>query len=277
MSNLAYKTAGLTRPEFKSGEVAQTGVFAYQSGMSDIAETERNDVVEEAEGGRRRGHLHLEAAARLRTMILAGELPPGARLREEPLCEQLGVSRTPVREAFRTLAAEGLVELLPNRSVVVAELQAPDIEHLYRVFGTLEGLAAELACTRVTEAQLAEIGRLLSRMVDLHQKGERAPYLEINQKIHRMVIDIAANPVLTSTWQSLAPRVERARALANLDPGRWTAALFEHSKMFAALAARDGELLARLTREHFMNGLPYVSGHPDQPQKAAPRRNKAAR
>jgi DNA-binding GntR family transcriptional regulator len=237
--------------------------------MSDIAETDASEATEEAEGGRRRGHLHLEAAAKLRRMILAGELPPGARLREVQLCEQLGVSRTPVREAFRTLAAEGLVELLPNRSVVVAELQAPDIEHLFRVFGTLEGLAAELACERVTEAQLAEMGRLLSRMVDLHQKGERAAYLTINQQIHRMVFDIAANPVLTATWQSLVPRVERARALANLDPGRWTAALFEHSKMFAALAARDGELLSRLTREHFMNGLPYVIARVAEP--AAPR------
>lgn len=233
--------------------------------MSDIAETDPIEVADEAEGGRRRGHLHLKAAARLRTMILTGELPPGERLREVQLCEQLGVSRTPVREAFRTLAAEGLVELLPNRSVVVSELQAPDIEHLFRVFGTLEGLAAELACARVTETQLAEMGRLLSRMVDLHQKGERAAYLTINQQIHRMVIDMAGNPVLTATWQSLVPRVERARALANLDPGRWTAALFEHSKMFAALAARDGELLSRLTLEHFMNGLPYVTGHVAEP------------
>lgn len=232
------------------------------------------ELAGEGDGGRRRGHLHLEAAARLREMILTGELPPGARLREMQLCEQLGVSRTPVREAFRTLAAEGLVELLPNRSVLVAQLQAPDIEHLFLVFGTLEGLAAELACARVRETQLAAMGRLLSRMVDLHQKGERATYLTINQQIHRMVVDIAANPVLTATWQSLAPRVERARALANLDPGRWTAALFEHSKMFAALAARDGELLSRLTREHFMNGLPYVTGHVADPatSKGSPRK-----
>ena len=104
-------------------------------------------------------------------------------------------------------------------------------------------------------------------MVDLHQKGGRRAYLEINQRIHRRVVEIAANPVLTSVWQSLVPRVERARAMPNLDPNRWTAALFEHSKMFAALAARDGRLLAQLTREHFLNGLPYVSGHPEPPAK----------
>jgi DNA-binding GntR family transcriptional regulator len=209
-------------------------------------------------GGRRKGHLHTEAAARLRSMILSGELPPGARLRELQLCEQLGVSRTPVREALRTLAAEGLVDLLPNRSVLVSQLHAPDLEHLFVVFGAVEGLAAELACERITEAEIAEIGRLLAEMVDYHTRKERAPYMRLNQQIHRRTVEIAANPVLYSVWQSLVPRVERARALANLDTGRWTGALFEHTKMFTVLAARDGKLLNQLTREHFVNSLPFL-------------------
>jgi len=211
------------------------------------------------QSGRRKGHLHTRAAEELRSKILSGELEPGTRLREVQLCEQLGVSRTPVREAFRTLAAEGLVELLPNRSVIVSELHTPDIEHLFLVFGMIEGLAAELACQNITDDELAEIGRLLADMVDHHARQERGPYMELNQRIHRRTVEIAANPVLFSVWQSLVPRVERARALANLDRDRWTGALFEHSKMFTALAARDGEQLARLTREHFVNSLPYLT------------------
>lgn len=212
-----------------------------------------------AASGRRKGQLHTEAANKLREMILSGELPPGARLREVQLCDQLGVSRTPVREALRTLAAEGLVDLLPNRSVVVSELHAPDVEHLFLVFGAIEGLAAELACQRITDAQVTEIGKLLAEMVDHYVRGERAEYMRLNQLIHRRTVEAAANPVLFSVWQSLVPRVERARALANLDSGRWTGALMEHSKMFTALAARDGELLSRLTREHFLNSLPYLT------------------
>ncbi len=211
-----------------------------------------------ASGARRKGQLHTEAAGRLRSMILSGELPPGSRLREIQLCEQLGVSRTPVREALRTLAAEGLVDLLPNRSVVVSQLHAPDLEHLFVVFGAVEGLAAELACQRITEGEIVEIGRLLSEMVDYHARKERAPYMRINQRIHQRTVEIAANPVLHSVWQSLVPRVERARALANLDTGRWTGALFEHTKMFTVLAARDGKLLGQLTREHFLNSLPFL-------------------
>jgi DNA-binding GntR family transcriptional regulator len=208
--------------------------------------------------GRRKGQLHTEAAAKLRGMILSGELPPGARLREVQLCDQLGVSRTPVREALRTLAAEGLVDLLPNRSVVVSQLHAPDIEDLFTVFGTLEGLAAALACKKITEAEIAEIGRLLAEMIDYHARGERAPYMRINQLIHQRTVEIAANPVLHSLWQTLVPRVERARALANLNTGRWTGALIEHTKMFTALAGRDGALLDQLTRQHFLNSLPFL-------------------
>jgi DNA-binding GntR family transcriptional regulator len=222
---------------------------------------EIKEEAEEATGGtgRRKGQLHTEAASRLRSMILSGELPPGARLREVQLCDQLGVSRTPVREAFRTLAAEGLVDLLPNRSVVVSQLHAPDLEHLFTVFGAIEGLAGELACQKITDAEITEIGRLLAEMIDHHTNGERAPYMRINQLIHQRTVEIAANPVLLSVWQTLVPRVERARALANLDTGRWTGALIEHTKMFTALAARDGKLLGPLTRQHFLNSLPYLN------------------
>lgn len=219
---------------------------------------------------RRKGRLHGEVASRLRRMIVTGELPPGERLREAPLCARLGVSRTPLREALRTLAAEGLVDPLPNRSVVVAPLQAPEIVELFQVFGAVEALAAELACDRIADAEITEIGDLLSRMIDAHAQGDRAGYLALNQAIHRRTLEISGNAVLLSVWRSLEPRVERARALPNLDRDRWTAALFEHSKMFAALAARDGPTLARLTRAHFLNALPYVA-----PQASAPPDNAA--
>lgn len=226
--------------------------------MEDESAHEAADELSPPEAGRRRGRLHAQAAQQLRTMILSGELPPGMRLREVQLCEQLGVSRTPIREAFRTLAAEGMIDLLPNRSVVVAELKAPDIAHLFEVVGALEALAGELAAKRVTAEQLAEIAGLHNQMLESFERRERAPYLELNHKIHRRVVEIAGNPVLLATWQSLIPRVERARAIANLNPDRWIAAVYEHSKMLSALASHDSELLARLTRQHFNNGLHYI-------------------
>jgi DNA-binding GntR family transcriptional regulator len=178
---------------------------------------------------RRKGRLHIEAVDHIRRRILSGDLPPGARLREVQVCEELGMSRTPVREAFRTLAAEGLVDLLPNRSVVVSTLRKADVADLFLVFADLEALAARLACQRITDTEIKEIGQYLSEMVDRHAAGERGPYLQLNQKIHQRTVEIAGNPVL----------------------------LHEHSKMFTVLAARDGGKLAELTFAHFMTALAH--------------------
>ncbi|MGH6924301.1 MAG: GntR family transcriptional regulator [Propylenella sp.] len=220
----------------------------------------------------RRGRLHGDAVTALRRMILTGELAPGERLREVVLCTQLGISRTPVREAFRTLAAEGLITLLPNRSVVVAELDDSEIADLYEVFGALEGLAGEIACAKITEKEIAEIAALQHEMVVLYQKRERANYLKVNHLIHRRIVEAAGNPVLKSTWEILLPRVERARALANLRPERWVEALHEHSVMFTALARRDGPLLSRLLREHFANGLAAIGQALKDAQPSAEKR-----
>jgi len=210
------------------------------------------------EVGRRKGHLSARAAGLLRAQIMSGELPPLTRLREVELCAQYGMSRTPLREAFRTLAVEGLVDLLPNRSVLVSDLNQPDIEHLLTVFATIEGLGARLACEAVTDGELTHIGELLAQMVDLYTAGKRTDYLAVNREIHSKTMQCAANPILLSIWEGLLPRIERARALPNLDSKRWTEALIEHTKMFTALVARDGPHLEVLTRQHFLNGLPYL-------------------
>lgn len=214
---------------------------------------EHADSDGEDRAGQRKGKLHRQAVEHLRGRIMRGVLQPGERLLENRLCEELSISRTPVREALRTLAAEGLVDLLPNRSVVVSRLRAADINHLYLVCGALEGLAGELACQHITDAQIAEVGELFSGLVDMHQKRDRVAYMELNFQIHRRVVEIAANPVLLAQWHTLMPRVERARSLANHDPKRWSDALLEHSKMFAALAGRNGPLLGQLSRDHFLH------------------------
>jgi DNA-binding GntR family transcriptional regulator len=227
------------------------------SGSSELVELSRSPG--EPVIAARKGERHASVVSALRKMIMTGELVPDQRLREIALCTQLGVSRTPVREAFRTLAAEGLVKLLPNRSVVVAEFDASEVGSLFEVFGALEGLAGALACARITERQIAEIATLQHRLEILHERGERAQYLEVNHLIHRRIVEAAGNPVLESVWALLLPRMERARAMPNLQPERWAEALYEHAKIFAALASRDGPLLAQLLREHFHNGLVAIS------------------
>lgn len=207
---------------------------------------------------RRKGRLHVATVETLRQMIVSGTLPPGQKLREQELCDRLGVSRTPLREALRTLAAQGLVTLSQNRGAEVAPLTLDDIAQLFDVVATLEALAARLACSTISDEEIAEIGLRHYRMRLHHARGELPEYFALNQQIHRALIEAARNPVLLDIWEMMSSRVERAKYLPNLQGERWHAAMSEHDVMLAALLARDGEALSCLLRQHFANGLATV-------------------
>lgn len=205
--------------------------------------------------GIRRGDLHQEAARLLRKMILSGELPPGERLREIVISEQLGMSRTPVREAFRTLAAEGLVNLMPNRSVWVSELDKVEAAEVFLVLGTLEALAGHLACERITPGQIEVLTELQDDLAAHYNAGDRTSYMEANRQIHEHIVEASGSPSLILAWRLLLPRAERARQVSTLDHDRWDGAFGEHVEMFDALVKRDAPLLRRLMEEHFLNGI----------------------
>src|SRR5258706_479043 len=102
------------------------------------------------------GGLHPHGAGRLRGLVLSGGIAPGAKLNERELCEQLGVSRTPLREAIKLLAAEGLADLLPNRGAIAVKLSEADVMHAFEVLAGIEGLSGELAAQRITDQEFAE-------------------------------------------------------------------------------------------------------------------------
>lgn len=202
---------------------------------------------------RPRRPLHEEAADRLRDMILEGELAPGDRIIEQTLCDRLGLSRTPLREAIKTLTAEGLIVLQPNRGATVASLSLEDIEDTFRVIGALEALAGELACTRLRNDDVAEI-RVLHYQMALHRtRGERLDYFKLNQRIHERIVELSGNKVLMETHRRLGGRIRRHRFAANLAPERWDQAIKEHEEMLDALDARDGKRLAEILRRHLDN------------------------
>jgi DNA-binding GntR family transcriptional regulator len=194
--------------------------------------------------------LHEDATERLRDMIVHGELAPGAKLNERVLCERLGVSRTPLREALKTLASEGLVALLPNRGAAVTPLTLETVREVFEVMGALEALAGDLACRHVTDAQLAEIRALHFQMLAAHARGDLAGYFRHNQAIHFAIVAASGNATLAATYRHLNANVRRARYMANLSRARWEKAVREHEDMLAALAARDGPRLQRLLVEH---------------------------
>jgi DNA-binding GntR family transcriptional regulator len=190
------------------------------------------------------------AAERLRTLIIEGELPPGTRLNERELSERLGVSRTPLREAFRMLAGDGLLVQLPNRGAQVVALSRDDIRHAFELMAALEGLAGELAAARVTDDDLTELRVLQAEMEAAHARHDLPAYYAINRAIHDRLSVIAGNPILAHTYRTLNARLHALRFRSNLNVAKWDQAVDEHRQMIAALAARDGATLRDLLIRH---------------------------
>lgn len=200
----------------------------------------------------RLGTLHGEVLPRLRDYIVEGPLADGARIPERELCELFGVSRTPLREALKVLAAEGLVELLPNRGARVRALTPNEIAELFDLMAGMEALAGRLACERMTDQQFAEIERAHHGMYSHYLRAERPGYFSCNQRIHELILAAAQNSALSGMARSLQGRLRRVRYGANVDEHgeRWAEAVREHEQILGALRRRSGEDLAGLLFQH---------------------------
>ena len=141
-------------------------------------------------------------AERLRERIIEGELKPGARLNERLLCEQLRVSRTPLREALRRLAHDGLVTLVPNRGAFVSEMSKQWVRESFEIMGALEALAAELACDAIRDDEIAEIEALTFEMLACHARRDLPEYYRLNRAIHHCIAAAARNSLLTLKTRS---------------------------------------------------------------------------
>ena len=202
--------------------------------------------------------LAAEVVERLRDLIIQGELAPGVKLNERVLCERLRTSRTPVREAIKFLASEGLVELLPNRGAIVTPITATTVREMFVLLGALEALAGELACANASDADLSEIRALHYQMLAHHARGELAPYFRCNQQIHLRLVECAGNATLINTYRALNGHVRRARYMANLSQERWDHAVEEHRRILDAVIQRDSVALPALLRSHLENKMHVV-------------------
>jgi DNA-binding GntR family transcriptional regulator len=197
--------------------------------------------------------LHQEVAVRLRQRIVEGHLAPGAKLNERELSELLQVSRTPLREAIKTLAVEGLVELLPNRGAVVAQMSAQDVADTFEVIASLEGQSGELAAQRITEPQLAEIRALNYEMLAAFTRRDLPTYYRLNALIHTAINAAAGNRVLTQTWSNVNARLQALRFRSNFDEAKWKRAMKEHDGMVDLLAAHDAAGMRQQMVTHLLH------------------------
>lgn len=216
-----------------------------------------------------RSSLHEEVVVRLRAAIADGDLPPGSRINERELCERFGVSRTPLREALKVMANEGLVVLLPNRGARVATLTRHDIEHTFTVMACLEALSGELACDHITEEGIAELRALHYEMLAHHARRDLESYYKLNERIHTTILHASANPVLIATHAGLAQRIRRARYIADMPRDWWDQAVREHEQILDALTRRDKAAMSDLLRKHLERKID-IMGAVEQLAEEAP-------
>jgi DNA-binding GntR family transcriptional regulator len=194
--------------------------------------------------------LHDELLGQLRKMISDGSLPIGGKIPERELCEKFGVSRTPLREAIKVLAAEGLVRLEPHRGAIVNELSPEELEEILPIVSALEGLSGELACEHVTDEDIAAIRESNDKMMEAFAAGNSKNFIKWHQEFHGRILAATRNPLLIAIYDSTCSRVGRARVCVRLPREAVDHAMEEHAGIMAALEARQGPKLAALLRRH---------------------------
>jgi DNA-binding GntR family transcriptional regulator len=190
--------------------------------------------------------------AELRDLIVEGDLAPGARLVEADVCRRLGTSRTPLREALKVLAGEGLIELQPNRGALVARMTPVEALDMFEVIAELEALAAARCCQTLMPDGLVGLNALHLEMCGCYRAGNKHDYFVLNDRIHRSVVVLAGNQVLAETHSRLLARARRARYRALLSIGRWDQSMDEHQALMAALHERRAADAARIWRAHVL-------------------------
>ncbi len=207
-------------------------------------------------------NLHGEIVGRLRDYIVEGNLADGSRIPERLLCEKFGISRTPLREALKVMASEGLIDLLPNRGARIRSLGAEEIQQLFDVMGGLEALAGRLACEVISEAEINQVVDLHQEMYGYYLRRDLHEYFRCNQLIHEKIVEFARNPVLSATYSSFAGRIRRVRYSANLasKQDRWGEAMREHEAILDALRRRDGAELSDIMFKHLRKKQMAASG-----------------
>lgn len=202
--------------------------------------------------------LHDEVLERVRDMIIEGRLEPGQRINEGQVGALLGVSRTPMREAIKTLASEGLVEIQPAKGAVVRKFSARDLYQVLEVLKALEQLGGQIACEQASDETIEAIHALHRRMLEYYAARERLEYFKLNQAIHSAMVAASGNQVLVEMHGTLQSRIKRLRFIGNEGPEKWAGAVAEHEEMMAALLKRDAQALSAAIGRHMESTLTRV-------------------
>ena len=197
----------------------------------------------------------------LKTEIVKGNLKPGNKLLEGKIAKQMGISRTPVREASRELAAEGFVKTSPNQGMVVNNASIEDIQEVLQIRGVLEGLAARLSATIINGEEIIELERYIKQMEKFTNKNDALSYSEADAEFHELILNICGNKRLIQIRKNLSDQAHRYRIRSLNIPGRLQYSLKEHQEIVEALKRKDAEQADKLSQKHIENVLKNILEH----------------
>jgi DNA-binding GntR family transcriptional regulator len=202
--------------------------------------------------------LYEQVAERLRQQIFARELEPGSWIDELKLCAQWGISRTPMREALKVLAVEGLVTMRVRRGAYVTEMSQDDVAQVYHLLALLESDAAAQVASQADAAQRARLQELHAQLET--QVGQRDAFFATNERFHIALLDIAGNRWAVQVVQDLRKMMKLNRHHSLFKQGRLEDSLAEHRALMQALSARDAETARQTMQAHFRSGLEAAAG-----------------
>lgn len=185
--------------------------------------------------------------------IMSGQLPPGERLMEVQLAEEMGVSRTPVREAIRRLEMEGFVVMIPRKGAYVAGLSVKDVIDVFEIRNALERLAVSLAAERVTDDDLEKLERLLVKLSETWKEGDVETWAELDSQFHNLIYQFSRNDRLIQMMNNIMEQLSRYRmiCLSRLEVRQNS--IEEHKKMVEAMAERNAPMAMEAATEHLRN------------------------
>jgi DNA-binding GntR family transcriptional regulator len=194
--------------------------------------------------------LHEEIADNLREMIMSGELSEGDKIKENELCDIMGISKTPLREALRVLSAEGLIRLIPNRGSYVTTATVEEIKEMFDVMIVLEGVCARTAVEKMSTQDLLKLEKLHQKLEKNFKRKDQKEYIHQNNLYHAFVQELAGNKTLNQIVNGLRQKILLYRFQSLNLPGRFEQSIQEHRNLLAAFREKDPKKAERLMKSH---------------------------
>ena len=211
---------------------------------------------------------HVQIADMLRDMIMTGKLKEGDKVNEGKLCETMGISKTPMREALRVLSVEGLIRLVPNRGAFVTKPEFEEIAEMFDVMSLLEGFCAHRACEKMTSRKFAHLEKLHAKLEENFERHDQEEYIRVNNQYHSFIQEIAGNRTLNQIVDGLRKKILLYRFQSLNLPDRFASSIREHRDLLEAFRQRDDSRAEALMRQHLQNQTQALKNLVEQSQAA---------